>query len=155
VRVSGGVAVVVVAGVAAGVVVVVLAGVVVVLEGVVAVTLVAVEELVVVREVELLAVRVVRRPAPREVLVRVARVRVVLVLGASAGVVAVGVELAVLCVPVDPPLPPHAASASAAAQGTIAAVARRNLIGACDGCHSQSARATDIVRRDGSESDVP
>jgi hypothetical protein len=60
----------------------------------------------------------------------------------------------VLACDADPP--PHAAMSAASPTPTARAPARlRILIGACDGCHSQSPRATDMVRRDGSESDGP
>jgi hypothetical protein len=63
--------------------------------------------------------------------------------------------LVVLLVLVVAP-PPQPATVTTAASATASAATRLGgLIGTADGCHSQSRRAMDMVRRDGSESDGP
>ena len=130
------------------VVVVVLAGVVVV----VWVVVLGVADVV----VEALAVVAVLRERVERVEVVECDAVVVLVARAMpvvADVLTVAVG-AVLARDGDPP--PHAATSAASPTPTARAPARlRILIGACDGCHSQSPRSTDMVRRDGSESDGP
>jgi len=70
---------------------------------------------------------------------------------------ALGVELVLVGVVVEAAAPPPqpAIATVAAAPAASAAMRPASLIGARDGCHSQSRRATDMVRRDGSESDGP
>jgi hypothetical protein len=95
-----------------------------------------------------------------ELLVVLGRVEVVLEVRVCEGVVGgVRETVRVVCaevalvVALDEPPPQPAASAARARMAAIAPAARVTV--APDGCHSQSARATDMVRRDGSESDGP
>jgi len=75
----------------------------------------------------------------------------------APGVETAGVVVATVGVLAEWPPPPQAPSASPATAARSRVVAWRlgSLIEGCDGCHSQSARATDMLRGDGSESDGP
>jgi hypothetical protein len=142
VRVCALVEVVVVVVGAAAVVEEVVGGVVVVV-GAVAPPVVVVMAVVVAAGV---CVRVTRALVVPDVRGREGVVLALVVLAEVAGLVAAVVEA------VAPP-PQLAIAAVAAAPRASATMWPLSLIGARDGCHSQSRRATDMVRRDGSESD--